>query len=79
MSGRQTVDATSGKITGVQEERQVLIFRLRAHRRTTSCHSHSSWRGLARQGEEIRESPRAFLQTVARDAVEASLPRQMAA
>jgi len=54
---RQTVDVTSGGINGVQEERQVLIFRPRAQRRTTSCHSHSSWRGLGRQGEEIRESP----------------------
>ena len=53
---RQTADATSGGITGVQEGRQVLIFRPQAHRRTTSCHRHASGRGLARRGEGIRES-----------------------
>ena len=51
---------TSGGISGVQEVRQVLIFRPRAQRGTTSCHSHSSSRGLAGQGEEIRETPLTF-------------------
>ena len=38
-------------------EGRVLIFRRRARQETTSRHRHSSCRGLARQGEEIREGP----------------------
>jgi hypothetical protein len=47
-----------GGTTGAHGKGQVLIFRQQAHRGTTSCHSRSSWRGLARQGEEIQSESR---------------------